>query len=777
MADKVMPIVRDVGAYGDYPISAISAPTLGQLRDASKSLRPTDQKLVKPTLTLLECFLQITGQEFSLSDGFRDGEAKIILEFVGALHSPRFSNRPLSSSYYTTRALLKLLSHCSGSTLIPSLKLSVTRVPSDIEPWAREFDDRPLIEEAVFAWSGWPVVDRSSKTWWLPLYPIYKRLGREFVEKLHFECTVFASTQRSGSPPGISHFSTFLSEHPHPDLNKSLNDPIFVGTLLTDFLGYYFERRYAEGNGSRIETICTYWRNHISSFFQKHLLEPKLLASPPQAFPMPDVRRVSGAQTNIRLTDSGAEVKRNLLTDVPLHISDTEAKDLLFGSIRSDFDLVKRWARIEVDRMWSHHSIRPELAKKGVPREIGQPPSKRGEHSELSRDNPHWLANAAATFELHGFTGATGPNVALLYPRPLPATAKALGLPTSLSLIPFAILLVAKHPKITTSFLEDFEIFDEEGRESGFLPTDGGGHKLIGFKRRKGASLAQVSVPLDEESCQLVKQVIALTQPLRDYLRRNGSDTWRSLFLTCKSGFGGIPVKQDFSNQFSSPNWLAQIEQSLVESGVASPEKCTEIAQRLSLKSVRASAGIIVFIETKSLEKMAEALGHSKYSRRMIEHYLPSAIIEFLQERWIRIFQTGMLLVATQGDEALQIEATGMTKEEIDAFLSNNLFTQSWNTKEGEADRHRPRSAPARPTDQVVFGMNAEILTLLKSVELAVDEEPAASGTAQYWAEVSKRLTHHIENQSNRPDLTEALRLAKQCACPTLVSSLADTHG
>ena len=143
---------------------------------------------------------------------------------------------------------------------------------------------------------------------------------------------------------------------------------------------------------------------------------------------------------------------------------------------------------------------RVALAPEGIVREVHRPGIKRDNRLWLtSRRNPKYLHNAAATFNHYGYENNASLRVSILYPAPLRDTALEMGLPVTDSLYPHCILLVAEHPEITPSFLENCELFDLNGDRSGYVSTDSG-PRLVGKKYRRGSALAQQIIPLTERT-------------------------------------------------------------------------------------------------------------------------------------------------------------------------------------------------------------------------------------------------------------------------------------
>ena len=205
-------------------------------------------------------------------------------------------------------------------------------------------------------------------------------------------------------------------------------------------------------------------------------------------------------------------------------------------------------------------------------------------------------------------------------------------MPTTSSLLPHCALLVAEHPIITPSFLEGFELYNVNGARTGLKKIDGK-FFLVGRKNRKGPAKSQQTVALTTETAKIILQIIALTNPLRKFLKKQGDDSWRKLLLTSGVAFSypiAINRIASCTSMASRRDGTAKCIQRFAN---LSPSESIDLADRFSLPTLRASAGVLVyFLETRDVKKMAEALGHTEYSRSLLSRYLPEPILAFFQE-------------------------------------------------------------------------------------------------------------------------------------------------
>lgn len=208
-----------------------------------------------------------------------------------------------------------------------------------------------------------------------------------------------------------------------------------------------------------------------------------------------------------------------------------------------------------------------------------------------------------------------------------------------------------------------------------------------------------------------------------------------------------------------------------------SPDEAGHFVRKFSLSSLRASMGVIVYLDTRSVEQMAKALGQVKYEPQLLERYLPKVIREFFLERWIRIFQTGIIVEALKDSEYL-LEATDFTSmDELDEFLRNHaLKVPPQSQSLAEAQPQDPWAIGDLDVPQeVVFGLNERILTLLLSLEKAgSSSERALNPKAKYWAEMTTALIPYVRSTAvRREDIRAYLASAETLAHPALVERFA----
>ena len=760
--EKQVPIIKVNARLHEYAFEAIGPRVLSMLREAAASTARcrSDPLRIERMLKLAEGALRVMGRELRvLTDPSFEGNCELV---IGALSSPTFleANPARRQDFvgFFRSTILALAKLQTKACLLSPLFTNATRATAEYLDLHRlAFERLTLVDEQVWLWRGWYATSTTNIVTALPLYNVYRALGRKFASELHSGISMYVGSRAAGVAPLVKELATFMAGYPATmpiELRSSvpatlsanlLLDPSFADRFWRGFLVWHVSQAYAAG--IRMTSITTEWNGQFVYFVEDHLAPLGIIAAPPAGMPKLEPRGVPGERTHIRTTPDGQEVRCKLLTDVPIRATDEQALRLLVQDIEEDLQLVLKWSQSEVDATNKRLALRRSLAKKGTVRVIQSIGSNEpGYKSQTDPFNPDWLANAAATFEHYGFfTARDDSRLSLLY-EPLAVAARELGLPASDVLHPYLNLLVAEHPAITPSFLETLELYDKRGVLTGFVDGDSGS-TLCGIKRRRGSTLSPQDIPLTPNGRALILQIIDLTQPLRDYLRRKGDGKWRHLLLSSGQGFGEPKI-------FNTSTRIAgKLEKNAAQFALVcgvSEARALALLKRSRLMTIRASKAVLIYVETGSVEAMAKALGHAEYNEALLARYLPRPIVEFFRERWIRLFQTGVILEALKGSPYRFRAAAFSSASEMDEFLKNHAI---------RTIALDPNVASELNGPEVVFGLDVEILTLLASLCAAVNSSKnAVNPIALYWTKLARRLFAYIESpQCMRHDIRDLL--------------------
>lgn len=747
-------IVNQDDVFPDYVFERLSSTLLEEIRQGYATLPLSFKGVSTVQPRHFECVLQIAGIRIPES-GFASSEFwRGCITYVGAINSRIFIDATDAWRHRQTKSFAVLLGSLrSKGFMVPPLKFesSINGVTESIAPFVEFFEGLVLDAERVWLWQGWWSSNRDQrKRIRFPFFPIYQRLGRQFTERLHHACNTWATSRNASFIPILRPLAEYIALQPDSFTAEDLLRPSFTEDFWHKFAAYFISSRHEMGN--ELATSLSVWNAQTRKFISECLERSGLFAKPAQMPAMPKKTK-SGSQTQILQRDDGVDVKGRLITLVPLHCTDDQALNILLKEIREEIRSIERWAESEFARFCDSVDSRESLAAQGAVRQIQKVGANSNGHKMLvARDNPLALANAAAIFLHFGYQTHNDIDIGLLLPKPLPETALKLGIPTAGSLLPHLTLLVHDHPAITSSFLEKLELYDKHGNMRCLQVLDGI-TKLVGVKDRAGPSHAEQQITLTPRGIEVVRRIIQATQPLREYLKARNDDNWRFLLLSSGKSFGYPSPVKNLSGITTSPGIRMKSVASLERSGLTRPA-AESLAERFTLATLRASVGVRIYLDTGSVQAMSEALGHSEYNPRILDHYLPLQIQRFFRERWIRIFQTSLVVEAIKGTDFI-LETTGLTSiQELDEFLSNHSFK-----------RLDPLSEQESPTGkaEVAFGVSAGTLSLLFGLQKAVRAATRpVSGRALYWSMVAERICDYISSpESGREDLRNLVKKAQ----------------
>ncbi|MEN5208107.1 hypothetical protein ABE493_08305 [Stenotrophomonas terrae] len=756
-----MPYVTAPRCFAGYPLSAIP----DALIEALQASRDWQNK-VRCISIRLQAFCELTEQSLI---GLPDSQASTLIQaFVASLHSSWFQLDNTKTLVWHSLHQFRTALPIPLQPYFPCTR-DKSKWPTSFRAEVERYDRTCLTTELAEFWTGWTAVGASGRLATMTLWQFWQQHGPERARQLHSATRNWYASSRQSRIGAVEPFSQYLARIPSFDFD----DSIAVGRAIADFMPVYFRQRHA--SGVHLATLTSEW-SRFADLLSKHLVG-HVWAAPIPTIPLPRRRRVLNSQAHVRKTSEGHVVKTSLLTTIPLQLSDTQAKELLFRDIQQDFDYVLAWAQREVSEARSRRLLR--VAAAGEVESLTPSRKRRLHETDTAAEREAHFARSSYALEQFGFSYLSDEpqqvEVETLLQSYCPLD---LGLATPALLLAHAAVLVANHPVITTAFLEELQMYDAEGTQVGLVPTDAGWY-LRGVKRRKGAKLAQQDILLTTETHQVVLDVIEMTAPMRRWLKDQGDPLWRRLFLALAS-MGCRPSQwRPSAEAFRQKAWLVHRMQSATKPSdtdlncqgrLQGEGQAQRIASSFSLKRLRSSAAVLVYIGTGSVDAMAKALGHTTWRPKLLDRYLPKPIQEFFTERWIRLFQTGIICKALE-NSPLVLDVSGFESlADLDQFLENHAL-KCVPTHLEDADV--ANDTPPQENTRLVFGLDVDILTLLISTEAAVrDATSVPAGRAVRWARISERLVSFLESQTDEPLFTEMVKDAQRRADPRLVQDL-----
>ncbi|MCQ9391448.1 hypothetical protein NRB14_07550 [Pseudomonas viridiflava] len=754
-----MTVIKNTTPLPNYPYQALP-PDVVELME--RTMPPSRGKMV--TLKLFECYCDLLGSTVTYLGLSSPKYTELARGFLGALKGEMFVSNDGANRQQHIRRFVRM--HDGMRALVPeigALGYDQASMEENIAVWAEH--SKKLDPERQKYWCGWEILSSKGKSSFLDLPCLWISHAGQFTEDFHEQWRLHFRKMARPATPEVNQLVRFLAKNSEEWPSVTFQHPGMIKGFFLAFMKDYFMKAHRENMNMNAQIRA--W-NQLMTGIEAIFLETGVWATPYQGgLPKPEIKPDFGLGTRKKKSEDGTIVHEKLLTPVPLHLTDEEAIELIFRRIQKDIAIVKGWALAQRDKLMSAIRNRKLLALEGTPIDGG---AWKKSFAEVGP------ANICATFERDGFQPSSHYLNRHYGNCNRSQSAAILGLPTSEKLFPYQCLLVAEHPEITGSFLQNLILEDDNGDYIGYVKSETGA-KLIGYKDRRGRELSEQVVALSDFTQTLIEEVIEITQPLRDYLRRNGDPACKELFLTCGTSISS-PVGANFPNwnrsKFNAtPSNLEELRvqfspyEEMMECGIQ------EFLERVSLTSLRASCGVAVYLRTKDVTEMAKALGHAKYDPSLLGRYLPEAILAFFQTRWIRIFQRSFICEAMKDSPYLLEATTFETMDELHVFLKNHALRDIPSHLRNPENKPETAQSQARKS-QVYLSIDVGIMTALLSLEAAVNtsEQPyQICGRAKYWADISRAVSEEIERGSDSL-LKKHLLVAKSHCNPSRMDKI-----
>ncbi|MDE1462585.1 hypothetical protein [Spartinivicinus poritis] len=640
-------------------------------------------------------------------------------------------------------------------------KVYDNRISDDIKKASQAFDHKKINIEKLKYYHGWHATSSDHKKVKLYLHNFYLHFGLELTETLsasmqHLYIKYPASTAKYKAKVFVMFLNCL------PILFKN-SDEFYIGGKSTNvakiveqvFIICKLENKI---KGNDIRYFYKNWSTIVKIVYDT-LIQSKIWCQPLYELIVPEFKSSSKTFKTHRKIINGEVFSRKLITDIPLSYTDSQAMESLLISLENDISHVVTACKKAVDVIMKGYSIRDKFASQGVARDF-----KRNRHLYKYYTDMSEEKNQCATWEKYNynliknnisistFLGISGITTDFI---------RKYSIVQNDMLYPFLYLLVYEHPIITNSWLETFKLFDKNGNTVGFIESSDS--KLaIGNKPRRSAKNAEQKIVLNERSEYLFDCLIKLTSQARGYLKQCNKDDYVYILLSGNS-FGkpsrvkNLRAQKVFSNSTLNDYLLAP-------SNYADTERAKTILSNLTLSRFRASCAVQVYLQTNSIEAIAEALGHKKPCPRLLERYLPDPILKFFQERWIRIFQNAIIFEAMKNSEYL-FDAIDIDEKALDKFLLNHrLKPLPKHILQGKLDDISPIFKENRSNkfsnDKLIIPLSTSLLSVLKCIVHLVEIAPAKSNkitrTAKEWYQTARYIINSLDETQKRradPDL------------------------
>lgn len=740
-----MTVIKKIHSIRYHPLTAIDE-EVGDLiiHGAAEYQRVKGLKSfsIRASLQLLEAYCEITGQRISMATLARPAIEEILRGFTAAMAGQEFADLTSDMRVKLCRQLFQALA--TAQTHIPG----ANTVAWDIEMSTSNTNQCATIAAASdfqrWYWNGWSILRPRYPGTYLRLAQLVLPYGRGFVEDIFDSLEMYYRNRAGSFRTEWNHMFDYLGANHTAWPKSSFSTEAGLKRFMHAFTLSHFT--YSKESERDARSQIKNWNRFVNAV-ENCLCNGKVWAKLKLPIKRPPPSTKHGSETKVYERNDGILVQEKLLTTIPLHVTDSEAIDLLFFHIKNDLSTVRKWATHEAADLKKRHAHRMALAAQGNP---------ITEYQGYDLYKHYSLADICATLES---TGSTVPVSFLckVYrqltgePCKAPKLAKVYGFPVAGSLFPLQCLLVLQHPEITTEFLKSFKLYDQNGLMSGF---DEDKRLLIGFKDRKSPDVREQIIKLNDTSFNIVQDIIEITRFGRNKLRTQGSDSYRYLFLTSRKAltpFQQANVTIWNENSFINNSGLRDALIFQFSPHCDLPEdELVEFIKRIRLTRIRASRAVEVFILTKSAEAMSKALGHENYYPDLLSHYLPDSIMAFINARWIRIFQKAMVCEAMKDSPHLLKVTRFNSMEELDKFLENHRIKE---IPPQAADPERSDERKSVNISEAVLSIGVPFLASLLSLDAAVkasSNRDRVCGKAEYWSSFADKIKSEITNGYNR---------------------------
>ena len=653
---------------------------------------------------------------------------------------------------------------------LTEVKLSNNKITVDVSNCLSQFRKLNIDKTKSDYLGGWQVVSKEGKEFEVHLDTLYVNFGKTFTDKVHLALKNYAFTQKSNTLSGV----LFNLRKLFVGFSNVYNEKgeLTIETLLSrnhvqHFFHKVFKVLFVRSQAAQHcpKDFHVKWRN-IVNYYTECFINTGVFAEPHKPFIAPDWKDPKDAAPTFSIGGNLTQ-SENLrwFANIPLKIKDEEAISIIQQRVDRDMAHIKHVCLLKFEELLKREERNEAFQSTGLVKPLSGTNGYTQYKNCVGADK---LDNTIATFYAHGIAAKEVAYLSFLgFGGSAGQITTELNLPTKSTLNALLTLLVMEHPLITPSWLEKWDLFDVNGNQVGFKQV-GTQHIAVSYKSRKGSISAQQDVVLNEFSKSIVEFLIQHTHMSREYLKSKGDVNWRKMILTANTINALRPncLNATLHSATDFYEWLQ--DKSLFDKNSDITQKdAKDISDIHSLRSIRRHKGFQIYLETRSMDAVNEALGHEKKNAKLLTSYLPKPLMDFFNGRWIRQFQNAILLEAMK-DSVYRLDAVNMNAQDIEEFLSNhgisNIpehfdhgFTQQTTTDS--------ESSESLEFDQLTYTISTSLLQLLMAIRFVVedsDDEESFLDIVTHWYQSAVFVIDTLSSgkHSADDDLMEMLDIA-----------------
>lgn len=652
-----------------YPNPNTLDPAIEEIFEKSIScVSGTKEKFMRMSVVLFRTFLDIIGSQFRFVN-LNYSKDDVFKCFVGFVYVELDARLPVKYSYCMhMQYLLKDAYFKPCSPERRPLILSTNRINNAISKCITKYKLQGSNQLKIKYYEGWFVTCKKGNKMFLNLSHIEHLIDTESRDKLFKAVESYSAkknfiTTRSELSSLKCLLMGIAKLCPTKESYKLLQQPENVNAFMLQL--FSLEKLKVKSNGGSIRAFYSTQWSKIVKCAQLFFINSGVWPNPPVPIFNPTWKSsFTTANTNIFKDQDGSVFNSKMITYIPLFYSDEKAIKNILKCVERDIKHVSSACQRVIDATMAAFRRRKELAACGQVK-------KYKVNDTLDMTKP---VNQVTTWEYYKWDLPAQNKAMFLGRQSNSRFAEEFGILGSNTLLPFVLLLIEQHPVITESWLINFELFDKNEKMKGFRQS-GRSWIVDSVKLRKGSKLAQQVITLNSVSKLLLENIIELTSDARQRMKETRTDdSWRYLLLSSASGLAE-PKRITRLHTFAAKHLQkSTIGRALLEpSETVSKDTARTIVSNLGCSTMRASCGVRVYLKTKSVKAMSEALGHENYNPKLLSSYLPEPILSYFQGRWVRIFQNALIYEGMKESDYL-LDVIDIEEKDLAKFLQNHAL-------------------------------------------------------------------------------------------------------
>lgn len=570
------------------------------------------------------------------------------------MHCQTYSNAQKYTTFFWFKKIVKFIHPELETTQI---RLSVNKESNQLKEEIEKYKKIQVNGEKLEFYKPWVITSLSDKKFNINLSNIYIKFGEKFCTQYYLIIKKIAKRKINTSLSRIitnlytlnrlfcENFKNFQS------LNEELNSK---NTHQTFYKFYNLLILENIKNNYSLIYFHNRWKDYISTYML--LIEYNLFPMPYNEILIPKFKtRTDGAHHKIK---TGKIINDKLIFNIPLNYTDTTAKELILQKINNDIKYIVSLSNKAMAKTNEIYDRYIKLKENGNLLKSMQDISSL---NDIYYTYSHiYQKNCECKFTIKSFLRGNSEVIRLI-----PKLKQE-------DIYSFLILLIKEHPQITESWLTEWKLYDNE-KLFGYT-EENGKHYIASYKKRKRKKSFQ-KILLNEQSRNIVEKLIKITTINRDYLLNRNNSDYEYMLLINPSQFSSPKRINKLYNPSTTSTFKFFIDlfHDNFDKNSENKDYIIELCKNFSLTKFRATCAVQIYIETNSIQAMAQALGHENIDHRLIGAYLPAPLWDYFTERWIRIYQNTFIYEAMK-DSPYLFNALDLTSNTLDEFIRNHHF-------------------------------------------------------------------------------------------------------